>query len=596
MILHMVIVTFLALFWVPAGAAIITAFSWSLTFWQKQGFSLGFVAHHLRWDFSLTHRHRIRSGLKLIAFLLLSTVAISKSSPIPIIGILIAYAVWCADLFHFLENVLRRKPWDRWQPRTWIHLALVVILAAAIPVQISTGLFTYAQPSVQTYEGVLLSLARIDQNTLAALSGVYAYLVAATLFALFLDLASPILSFIPIALTSPVVRARNVWLIDKARHHLRQPTGQAGAHTELVKVAIIGSYGKSTIKYLLSEILHTDFHTAVPTSVTTEAQDLAEFVINQVHKDTHALITEITSFQPGDLQRTLEMLEPQIVVFTGIDRSSVGLWGDRLSIQQDFVSAIKALDRNTTLIINADDPLTHKLGRTWLGKQVWYSQTGDPAKYVEGVGKRIETTWTNNNDWKHTKTAISGELLVNGQGFDFELEHNYSDIWHSALAAISAASKLGVNPTTTLQRLVEFSPRYPNFEIYDGDNGSALIANSQTLSIARLRAGVNLARSTYPENRLVVITSGISRLGQGKHKIYADLSADIRLDKIHAVISNDKSLLKHLSRDNIHTALMYSDRVDDMIFRAHRLTDSNTTLLVLGDLDVNLVAELRKSE
>src|SRR5690606_20606530 len=125
------------------------------------------------------------------------------------------------------------------------------------------------------------------------------------------DLLAPLWVYLAALLMAPVERAVQDGFKRKARAHLR-------SRTDLTIVAITGSYGKTSTKFIVEEILSQRFNVlATPSSYNTPMGVC--IVINEMLRPEHqVLILEMGIRHPGDMRELCEIAQPDVSVVTSV--------------------------------------------------------------------------------------------------------------------------------------------------------------------------------------------------------------------------------------------------------------------------------------
>src|SRR5689334_17532876 len=97
--------TLVVVFWLPVAIVTIYNLFWDTRFWQQKDYRFDRMAHHLRWDFALSHRRPLYTIAKIALFLLILSFAVFPGALAPAVGILTAFALWVSDVFTVGEKL-----------------------------------------------------------------------------------------------------------------------------------------------------------------------------------------------------------------------------------------------------------------------------------------------------------------------------------------------------------------------------------------------------------------------------------------------------------------------------------------------------------
>jgi UDP-N-acetylmuramoyl-tripeptide--D-alanyl-D-alanine ligase len=181
---------------------------------------------------------------------------------------------------------------------------------------------------------------------------------------------------------APVQSAINRRYVDRARRSLDE--------VRPLVVGITGSYGKTTTKFCVGEVLSVDR----PTLVTPESYNSFLGVtraINERLEPRHrAFVVEMGMFRGGDIAELCELVHPTIGVITAIGPMHLERLGSVEAIAAAKAELLDALPADGHFVTNADDPRCVELAArshvpvTLFGIEDSPAQTiGSPARVVE---------------------------------------------------------------------------------------------------------------------------------------------------------------------------------------------------------------------
>ena len=177
------------------------------------------------------------------------------------------------------------------------------------------------------------------------LKGLIAYLAGLLLA----DLLAPLWVLLGGFLMRPVEKQVHRRFKVKARRKLQ-------ARTDLRIVSVTGSYGKTSTKFILAELLRQRFNVlATPSSYNTP-MGLC-LVVNEKLKPEHQiLVAEMGIRHPGDMEELCGIIRPNTGVVTTIGVAHLETMGSMDAIAREKRGMIECLAPGGTAILNIDDP------------------------------------------------------------------------------------------------------------------------------------------------------------------------------------------------------------------------------------------------
>lgn len=163
----------------------------------------------------------------------------------------------------------------------------------------------------------------------------------------------------------PIEKSINAGFKRKAMRKLKE--------MNLKVVGITGSYGKTSSKNILSDILNMKYN-ALPTPKNFNTPlGLIITINNHLDKFNDVFIAEMGAFKRGEVQELCDLVHPQYGILTKIGTAHLESFGSQENIQKGKFELIESLPQDGIGVLNADDPLqvSYKLKNTckivWIG-------------------------------------------------------------------------------------------------------------------------------------------------------------------------------------------------------------------------------------
>ncbi|WP_295842749.1 UDP-N-acetylmuramoyl-tripeptide--D-alanyl-D-alanine ligase [uncultured Microbacterium sp.] len=279
---------------------------------------------------------------------------------------------------------------------------------------------------------------------------------------------------------------------------------------ELKIVGITGSNGKTTTKNLLARILEDEGETVAPrASFNNEVG--APLTMLRVTEGTRFLVSEFGASAPGAIAHLAGLVTPDIGVVLMVGMAHAGGFGGIESTFHAKSELVKATREGGLAVLNADDPRVAAM-------EPIARERGQDVRWF-GRGERAEVRAV---DVEVSATGTRADLLVDGEPFTLTLrvlgEHHVMN----ALAALAAATALGVPAADAIARLetVEIAERWRMQPL--GSDRVRIINDAYNASPDSMAAALRtLAQITGPDERTVAVLGAMSELGE-----YADEEHD----------------------------------------------------------------------
>ena len=166
-------------------------------------------------------------------------------------------------------------------------------------------------------------------------------------------------------LDTPLNKLEYYFYLSKAKKKLKEKKN-------LEVIGITGSYGKTSSKNILNEILSSKYITkATPKNYNTP-YGLMITINNYLDKFDEVLIAEMGAYVRGDIKKLCDFVHPKYGILTIIGESHLETFGTQENIQKTKFELIENLPSDGVAILNMDDeyqvnyPLKNKVLVKWI--------------------------------------------------------------------------------------------------------------------------------------------------------------------------------------------------------------------------------------
>lgn len=579
------LVILLIIFWTPALIAILFNLLWDIRYWMACEFDRARFYLHVNWDFAPSHRNQLNIALKVIAFIGLAGVLVRVPLEIPLLSVLLTFILWSNDALRILEKLVNKRiPHVPITYRTLGVIFSILILMVIIPTFVGIDIFS-SQGVTLDYSVSNALLGEINVGGLSIIPSLYLYLVFSAMIGLAYDLGSPIFAGLGVYLTSPFVWLTNQILMYRARKMVE-------ASPNLLVVAVTGSYGKTTIKTLLSKILTEEFETiTTPVTMTSPAR-ISKFILENLRLQTQVLVVDLNMYRTGDGSKLGNIIRPHIVVMSGIDESHIGLFGSKESTLAAKSEILDTLRPGGTVILNVDDDLVSNVAMRNVSKEILYSHNPHPPG-VDFTSNELEVDhYQIRQTTSESQTRLELKRLSSELVFTIPQAKIDDQFTHSITAAVIVAIELGIEPDQISQILGEFKGFTPELEYLEGDLDTKIITTSKADNIKLFTYAIQDLGTSEPETRILA-TSGLEGLSNYKLGVYSRLREEI-LENTDVIITYDKRLAEVLLSGEQNTCLVLVDNPDDLLYEVRARLEPGDTILIHGNIDRHVVESIRR--
>ena len=304
----------------------------------------------------------------------------------------------------------------------------------------------------------------------------------------------PILVLVSYFVTWPFETLHNKKFVRKAKEKLLSPE-----HRELIRIGITGSYGKTSVKNVLSTILSEKYKVlASPYSYNTPL-GISKTILSDLKPSHEVFIAEMGARYVGDIQELAIMVNPQIGVVTGIGNQHLGTFKTHENLVKtkfelaDYVwnnSGEMYFSSDSEKVVNSLESLENK------GK---YSLSGIMSGDVTA------------KDVKYDSNGSTFKLCYQGDEVEVETmlfgKHNVSNI----LLASSVAISLGLSLEEIKTGIRKLTPVAHRLALVPSSSALTVIDDAYNGSVEGAKAGLDVLSSF--EGKKFVVTPGLVELG-----------------------------------------------------------------------------------
>ena len=353
----------------------------------------------------------------------------------------------------------------------------------------------------------------------------------------------------------------------------RQAMKKLNSMSNLKVIGITGSYGKTSSKNILNDILNVKYNAlATPKNLNTP-YGLIMTINNNLDKFDEIFIAEMGAYKIGEIKELCDLVHPKYGILTKIGTAHLELFGSQENIQKGKFELIESLPSDGVAVLNMDDPL-----------QVNYK-----------LKNKVKTLWIgidSDADFKATNIKVSNigttfDLIIKGDKKKYKFETKllgYANIYN-ILAGIALGYEFGIKIKQLQSAVKGVKPVEHRLEIKNNGNvyyiddayNSNPVGSKMALDVLNMMPG-----------KKIIVTPGMIELGSiedeentkfGEH--IADVCDEVILIGKEQTKSIQKGLKnKKYSEKHIHIL----EDVIDAFPLVNKLKDKETYVLLENDL------------
>ena len=299
----------------------------------------------------------------------------------------------------------------------------------------------------------------------------------------------------------PLLLAR--WLIARPKEHklVDQAKGRFSA-TKAVKIAVAGSYGKTTMKELLLTVLSEGKKVAATPANKNVAVSHAAFA-SKLKGDEEVIVIEYGEGKPGDVAGFARTTQPNIGIITGLAPAHLDQYKTLKAAGKDIFSLADYLGNKNVYVNNESEA-----ARSFIKPgHIEYDQNGLGGWHISGVTMTVQGMSFTMKKGKRSlqlTTGLIGQHLVG-----------------SLAVCVAIADSLGLTDEQIVNGVAKTLPFEHRMQPYPLAGGW-VIDDTYNGTIEGMRAGLSLLKELEASKKTYV-TPGLVDQGEETQNVHEEL-------------------------------------------------------------------------
>jgi UDP-N-acetylmuramoyl-tripeptide--D-alanyl-D-alanine ligase len=306
------------------------------------------------------------------------------------------------------------------------------------------------------------------------------------------------------------------------KRFIRSAIDKLGRLKHIKVIAITGSYGKTSTKFILRDILKQRFNVCFTPGSYNTPMGITKVINEDLDASHELLILEMGARYPGNIEELCDIATPDISVVTNVGVAHLETFGSVDVIRETKGALVRRVRPDGLVVLNADDENVMRMkGRN----DVFYSTTGLKSGDIQAKNIRYD-------EHGCTFTVIMPDGTTGEAQSRMLGAHNVANI----LQGIAVGLHLGMRLPTMLLAISEIEPVEHRLELKR--QGSILVIDDAFNSNPVGAANAVEILSQFEGGRRVIITPGMVELGDLEEMANYEFGTAIgraNLDRIYLV-------------------------------------------------------------
>lgn len=270
-------------------------------------------------------------------------------------------------------------------------------------------------------------------------------------------------------------------------------------------IGITGSYGKTSSKNILSDILNVKFN-ALPTPKNFNTPlGLTITINNTLDKFNDLFIAEMGAFKKGEVKQLCDFVHPTYGILTKIGTAHMESFGSQKNIQEGKFELIESLPSDGIGVLNGDDEL-----------QVSYALKNDVKIIWIGIDNKDVDVRATDIELTHKGTKFNVIFKGDNKKYPFETKLLGQANVYNILAGIALGRELGISISQLQQGVKKVHAvehrlelkKYGDIFIIDDAYNSNPVGSKMAVDVLGMMPG-----------KKIIVTPGMIELGEKEYEL-----------------------------------------------------------------------------
>jgi len=274
-------------------------------------------------------------------------------------------------------------------------------------------------------------------------------------------------------------------------------------------IGIAGSYGKTTMKEVLKEVLGFRFKVlATPESVNTPV-GISRWILKSISPDQEILIVEMGEHYRGDVKELCAITKPDFAVVTGINEAHLERMKTLENVTATIFEIVSKAKAGATVMLNGDDAnvMAHYKEYVWPDHKVLEYRVEDVKNKVLNSEELL---------WEGELEGV-GKVEINLLG-----EYALADVD----AAVKIAQALGMSPKEIRQGISRIKPVEHRLQAIKSPGNVLVIDDSYNGNPDGVTEAIKVLAS-FTGRRKLFITPGLVEMGKAAPDVHRKIGKEL---------------------------------------------------------------------
>ena len=342
------------------------------------------------------------------------------------------------------------------------------------------------------------------------------------------------------------------------KRFVKNSTKKLNKKTNLIKIGITGSYGKTTVKNILGTILSEKYKVCTSPHSFNTPMGISKTVLNNLKDDHEVFIAEMGARHVGDIFELCDIVHPSIGILTGIGNQHLSTFGSQENLQKTKAElAVAVKDSGGKMYFSGDSKGSKEIYENFDGNKEIISVDSTEGKvFVSDIS--VDDKGSKFTLHIGEKSAKCNTTLLG--------KHNISNI----LLCCAVCADLGLSINEIKAGISKLVPTAHRLALIPSQNSLIVIDDAYNANVAGSKAALEVLKLF--NGKKYVITPGLVELGS--EAFNANFQFGIDMAKVCDKVIIDGAL----NFEALQAGLLFGGMAKENILRAATLRQATEVL------------------
>ena len=355
-------------------------------------------------------------------------------------------------------------------------------------------------------------------------------------------------------------------------HYLKKAKLKLKDRPNLKIIGITGSYGKTSSKNILNEILNSKYISYTTPKSFNTPNGIIKTINENLDKFTEIFIAEMGACKLGDIQELCDIVKPKYGIITTIGVAHLETFKSLENIQKGKFELVENLPSDGIAILNKDDinqvnyKLKNKVKTIWIG--------------IDNEDANIYAT-----DIKMSNEGLNFNIVINKKKYKFETillgRHNVYNI----LGAVALGLEFNIEIDKLQKAVKKLKPVEHRLELKE-QNGIYIIDDAYNSNPVGSSSAIEVL--SMMKGKKIIVTPGMIELGDKEYELNKEFGRQMAkvCDEIILVGEKQtKPILEGIKEESFDMNKIHIiNNVKEAYVLLNKLKDNDTYALFENDL------------